>query len=71
MTLPVKLEKEVNCCYFTLAHFALSRLSISPTACAFLEDLLGFSQNKQPFSSVYFCDVIHHVDRKKDIVSTC
>lgn len=42
MTLPVKLEKEVNCCNFTLAHFALSRLSISPTACAFLEVLLGF-----------------------------
>jgi len=44
MTLPVKLKKEVKCCYFTLAQFALSRLSISPTALAFLEDLLGLTK---------------------------
>lgn len=65
MTSHAKLEKEVNCCYFTLAQFALSRLSISPTAHAFLEDLLGLHKiNNLSLQSIYGMLYIMQIGRR-------
>lgn len=52
---------------FHFCPFCLEQAAHQSNSTCLSGRFVGVSQNKQPFSSVYFRDVIHHVDTKKDI----